>query len=74
MRPFIGIERGQDCESVVSYPASQQIQLAGAHCFTYDYLYSETSTQAEVYGTCVAPLVHSFFEGYNGESERRAGD
>lgn len=60
---------------MVSYPSSQQIQLAGAHCFTYDYLYSETSTQAEVYGTCVAPLVHSFFEGYNGEGlgQRRLG-
>lgn len=50
---------------MVAYPSDRQIQLAGAHAFTYDYLYTEESTQVQVYNTCVAPLVGSFFEGYN---------
>lgn len=50
---------------MVAYPSDRQIQLAGAHAFTYDYLYTEESAQVQVYNSCVAPLVGSFFEGYN---------
>ena len=65
VRPFNSIERSCDAESVVSYPSANQIQLAGAHSFTYDHLYAESSTQAEVFATCVSPLVQAFSEGYN---------
>lgn len=60
VRPFVGIERAQECQSVVNYPAANQIQLAQAHTFTYDYLYTENETQTELYDTCVAPLTKQF--------------
>ena len=50
---------------MVSYPTATQIQLAGAHSFTYDHVFTEEAKQVEVYNACVEPLVKSFFEGFN---------
>jgi len=65
VRPLIGIERAAACESIMTYPSAVQVQLAGAHTFTYDHAFAEDSTQAEVYEACAAPLVRAFFEGFN---------
>lgn len=42
------------------------LHLVGAdRSFTYDYVYSETSRQVELFDECVASLVTSFTQGYN---------
>jgi len=72
VRPLIGLERAQSCATAVTYPSPNQIQITSApgasqptHAYTYDHLYEESTTQQRVFDTSVAPLVNSFFEGYN---------
>lgn len=39
----------------------------GAHSFTFDHVYGERgSPSAEMFDDCIAPLVDSLFQGYNG--------
>lgn len=33
--------------------------------FTFDHVLAPKISQKELYETCVRPLVHSLFEGYN---------
>ena len=36
--------------------------------YTFNYVFGPTSTQEEVYNTCVTPLLESAFDGYNATS------
>ncbi|KAM6169580.1 kinesin-like protein KIF27 [Rhynchocyon petersi] len=50
---------------VRTIPNTQQIIIGRDRVFTFDYVFGKSSTQDEVYNTCVKPLVLSFIEGYN---------
>jgi len=65
VRPFVSNEKLAGAVNVLEYLTPTQLQIGGTHTFSYDHLYPDTTKQAEVYETCVAPLVQSFFEGYN---------
>ncbi|XP_078097446.1 kinesin-like protein kif7 [Mustelus asterias] len=44
---------------------SQQITLGNNRHFQFDVIFDQTSSQDEVYSSCVEPLVEAFFEGFN---------
>uniref|UniRef100_UPI00398F0E3E kinesin-like protein kif7 n=1 Tax=Pristiophorus japonicus TaxID=55135 RepID=UPI00398F0E3E len=44
---------------------SQQVTLGNNRHFQFDVIFDQTSSQDEVYGSCVEPLVEAFFEGFN---------
>ncbi|XP_006902015.1 PREDICTED: kinesin-like protein KIF27-like isoform X2 [Elephantulus edwardii] len=46
-------------------PNTQQIIIGRDRVFTFDYVFGKSSTQDEVYNTCIKPLVLSLIEGYN---------
>ncbi|XP_041031027.1 kinesin-like protein kif7 [Carcharodon carcharias] len=43
----------------------QQITLGNNRHFQFDVIFDQTSSQDEVYSSCVEPLVEAFFEGFN---------
>ncbi|XP_003407846.1 kinesin-like protein KIF27 isoform X1 [Loxodonta africana] len=53
----------QVCVRVI--PNTQQIIIGRDRVFTFDYVFGKSSTQDEVYNTCIKPLVLSLIEGYN---------
>ncbi|XP_062941219.1 kinesin-like protein KIF27 [Cynocephalus volans] len=53
----------QVCVRVI--PNTTQIIIGKDRVFTFDFVFGKTSTQDEVYNTCVKPLVLSLIEGYN---------
>ncbi|XP_045154563.1 kinesin-like protein KIF27 isoform X2 [Echinops telfairi] len=53
----------QVCVRVI--PNTQQIIIGRDRIFTFDYVFGKSSTQDEVYNTCIKPLVLSLVEGYN---------
>ncbi|XP_067827504.1 kinesin-like protein kif7 [Heptranchias perlo] len=44
---------------------SQQVTLGNNRHFQFDVIFDQTSSQDEVYSSCVEPLVEAFFEGFN---------
>lgn len=77
-RPLIGIELAKQCKKIIQYPLDKQILIGqsihsqgGASStilkkrFTYDYVFKESSTQEEVYTSCILPLVNNYLSGYN---------
>ncbi|XP_062922116.1 kinesin-like protein kif7 isoform X1 [Mobula hypostoma] len=44
---------------------SQQLTLGHSRHFQFDMIFDQTSSQEEVYKSCVEPLVEAFFEGFN---------
>ena len=66
MRPLIGIELARgDSEKVINYPSTNQLQIGGDKCFTFDYVFKDNSQQKAVYEEAIKPLVDSFLQGYN---------
>ncbi|EPQ09020.1 Kinesin-like protein KIF27 [Myotis brandtii] len=53
----------QVCVRVI--PNTQQIVIGRDRIFTFDFVFGKSSTQDEVYNTCIKPLVLSLIEGYN---------
>lgn len=53
----------QVCVRVI--PNTQQIIIGRDRVFTFDFVFGKSSTQDEVYNTCIKPLVLSLIEGYN---------
>ncbi|XP_023619400.1 kinesin-like protein KIF27 isoform X2 [Myotis lucifugus] len=53
----------QVCVRVI--PNTQQIIIGRDRIFTFDFVFGKSSTQDEVYNTCIKPLVLSLIEGYN---------
>ncbi|XP_021098302.1 kinesin-like protein KIF27 isoform X3 [Heterocephalus glaber] len=53
----------QVCVRVI--PNTQQIIIGRDRVFTFDFVFGKSSTQDEIYNTCIKPLVLSLIEGYN---------
>lgn len=63
-RPLLaheGVQGYKDCVKVLA--ESKQILLGKDRPFTFDNVFSTSSTQDEVYTTCVKPLVESCIAG-----------
>ncbi|KAF7287736.1 hypothetical protein GWI33_003374 [Rhynchophorus ferrugineus] len=54
----------QVCTSVT--PGEPQVTLGKDKAFTYNYVFDNDSEQEHIYESCVASLVESSLEGYNG--------
>ncbi|KAK4521692.1 uncharacterized protein ATC70_004225 [Mucor velutinosus] len=67
IRPLTENEK-QHCQNnaIAFIPDNQQqIIVGGDRPFTFDYVYPPTSSQQDVYNSCVIPLLNKFIKGYN---------
>lgn len=46
-------------------PNTQQIIIGKDRVFTFDHVFGKSSTQDDVYSSCIKPLLVSLIEGYN---------
>ncbi|XP_066460216.1 kinesin-like protein KIF27 [Eleutherodactylus coqui] len=46
-------------------PNTQQIIIGKDRVFTFDHVFGKSSTQDDVYSSCIKPLLASLIEGYN---------
>ncbi|XP_068784194.1 kinesin-like protein KIF27 isoform X2 [Struthio camelus] len=66
IRPLLSKEVLHNHQVCVRFvPNTQQIIIGKDRVFTFDFVFGKNSTQAEVYTTCIKPLVMSLTEGYN---------
>lgn len=66
VRPLVGQEKVHNVPQCVRFiPDKPQLILGKDRGFTFDYVFSPKTTQADVYDKCVEPLVKSCMEGYN---------
>uniref|UniRef100_A0A3B3E1H5 Kinesin family member 27 n=1 Tax=Oryzias melastigma TaxID=30732 RepID=A0A3B3E1H5_ORYME len=66
VRPLLAREvlnRHQVCVRVV--PGSAQVMLGSDRLFSFDHAFGPTSSQDEVFESCVQPLVESCVQGFN---------
>lgn len=52
-----------ECVKVV--PGSAQVIVNPDRLFTFDYAFSPSASQEEVYRSCIQPMVRSLMDGYN---------
>ncbi|OMJ21376.1 Kinesin-like protein KIF21A [Smittium culicis] len=58
------IDRGEkSCITII--PGTNQISIGSDRSFTFDYVFSDSNSQADIYNDCVKPLVFQFLNGYN---------
>ena len=63
-RPLVPKEEREGCTSCVSFvPGEPQILLGSNKAFTYDYVFSPTTPQSDVYESSAKKLVDSIFKG-----------
>ena len=67
IRPLNKEERYAHCTACIHQVMGENQVVVGSagQCFTFDHVFAEDSTQAEVYETCAASLVHQFLSGFN---------
>ncbi|KAK8822237.1 hypothetical protein WA577_005401 [Blastocystis sp. JDR] len=67
VRPLVARERGLADIAVVADSSRNEISIKGNddNRYTFNYVFGPSSTQEEVYNTCVTPLLESAFDGYN---------
>ncbi|KAM4050745.1 kinesin-like protein KIF27 isoform 2-T4 [Anomaloglossus baeobatrachus] len=66
VRPLLSKEilhNHQVCVRLV--PNTQQIIIGKDRVFTFDHVFGKSSTQDDVYDSCIKPLLVSLIEGYN---------
>uniref|UniRef100_A0A2P2IG01 Kinesin-like protein n=1 Tax=Hirondellea gigas TaxID=1518452 RepID=A0A2P2IG01_9CRUS len=63
VRPLLLSELGQT--NIIQYSSPTQVCLGNRKSFSYDFIFTESSKQSEVYNESVFPLVTAFVEGYN---------
>ncbi|KAI8340641.1 hypothetical protein BC941DRAFT_510942 [Chlamydoabsidia padenii] len=52
-------------ECLTFIPNEPQVLIGSDKSFTYDYVFDTKSTQAHVYSSAIAPLLHKFINGFN---------
>ena len=66
IRPLLGKEKMERCTECVARLSPQVVLMMGKEKqFTFDQVFSQESSQEEVYEKTVSPLVNNFFDGYN---------
>ena len=65
-RPLIQKEKNEGCETCLSFiPGEEQVVLGNDKSFTFDFVFTPTTPQVEVYERSVASLVEGIFKGSN---------
>ncbi|XP_076446385.1 chromosome-associated kinesin KIF4A-like isoform X13 [Babylonia areolata] len=65
-RPLIPREENEGCQTCLWFhPDEPQVILGKDKAFTYDYVFSPSQNQQDVYNKSAQQLVKSIFEGYN---------
>ena len=63
-RPLIPKEEREGCTTCLQFiPGEPQVILGNDRAFTFDYVFSPTTSQEEVYDKSVASLVKAIFKG-----------
>jgi len=63
-RPMVEKEVNEGCQSAVMFvPNEPQLVIGKDKAFTFDFVYSEMSSQEEVYHATIVPLVSGIFRG-----------
>ncbi|CAO0793737.1 unnamed protein product [Mucor circinelloides] len=67
IRPLTENEKQQCQNNAIAFipDNQQQIIVGGDRPFTFDYVYPPSSSQQELYSSCVIPLLNKFMKGYN---------
>ncbi|CAO3660462.1 unnamed protein product [Rhizopus stolonifer] len=66
VRPLTQKEQLSNCTECISFiPNEPQILVGTDKSFTYDYVFSNDTQQAEVYENAAGPLLDKFVEGFN---------
>jgi len=65
-RPMVEKEENEGCQSNIMFvPDEPQLVIGKDKAFTFDFVYSHTSSQEEVFSESVHPLVDGLFRGSN---------
>lgn len=65
-RPLISKEENEGCQSCLWFnPSEPQVVLGKDKAFTYDYVFSPSHNQQDVYDKAAQRLIKSTFKGYN---------
>eukprot|EP00667_Euglena_gracilis_P028625 EG_transcript_36768 len=65
VRPLLPREQLAGAKVCVSCAGNSQVLLGRDRSFTFDHVFDASAGQRDVYDTCVARMVDSFFAGYN---------
>ncbi|SAL95325.1 hypothetical protein [Absidia glauca] len=66
VRPLTTKEQLSNCNECLTFiPNEPQVLIGPEKAFTYDYVFDTKSTQASVYSSAIAPLLHKFMDGFN---------
>jgi len=68
VRPLSNTELAADSRQVISYPGRDVISIGdgkGDKSFTFDHVFPTQMSQQELYDGTAAPMLQSFFDGYN---------
>ncbi|RDD40339.1 Kinesin-like protein KIF27 [Trichoplax sp. H2] len=66
VRPLLPQEKLQGYDECIwSIPNQPQVVIGKNKSFTFDYAFSQSTTQTELFENCVEPLLQNCFEGYN---------
>jgi len=63
-RPMVDKEINEGCQSSIMFvPNEPQLVIGKDKAFTFDFVYSQESSQDDVYSEAVQPLVSGLFHG-----------
>jgi len=63
-RPMVEKEINEGCQSTIMFvPDEPQVVIGKDKAFTFDFVYSQDSTQHDVYREAIVPLVTGLFRG-----------
>ena len=63
IRPLVSKERADACTECLRTTKNEpQVILGKDKCFTYDYVFSQSTPQIDVYEQAVQPLLNSLFK------------
>lgn len=64
-RPLLSKEKVEHAQNCLRFPSDRQIVLGKDRAFTFDFAFSESIGQEQVYTQCCAKLAEGCFSGYN---------
>lgn len=65
-RPLFEKEKANRANNCLRFmPGGQQVVLGKDRAFTYDHAFDESTSQEQIYDSCIKNLMEGLFEGYN---------
>eukprot|EP00047_Mylnosiga_fluctuans_P024376 m.160031 g.160031 ORF g.160031 m.160031 type:complete len:868 (-) comp9845_c0_seq5:165-2768(-) len=65
VRPLSAAETSTCCSACVEAADAHRLVLGGKRSFAFDHVFPPETSQADVFQTCVEPLIAGLLEGYN---------